>query len=147
MDQATVELTRLKVRTDFLAAAKAYRWAERGVVVQCNKRPDGDEPAGNHVRVGFTATKKIGNAVFRNRVKRRLRELAREILSQLARPGHDYVLIARSDTVDRDFDKMRDDLTKALAKVHGQLDSGKPPKPQFERKKGPKKTTPKKVVS
>ncbi len=69
------------------------------------------------MRVGFTVTKKVGNAVIRNRVKRRFRELARELLPHAGVAGADHVLIGRNSAVERDFDKLRSDLTKALAKV------------------------------
>lgn len=69
------------------------------------------------MRVGYTVTKKVGNAVIRNRVKRRFRELARELLPHAGVAGADHVLIGRNSAVERDFDKLRSDLTKALAKV------------------------------
>ncbi len=69
------------------------------------------------MRVGYTVTKKVGNAVTRNRVKRRFRELARELLPRAGVAGADHVLIGRNSAVERDFDKLRSDLTKALAKV------------------------------
>ena len=71
------------------------------------------------MRVGFTASKKIGNAVLRNRAKRRLRALAREVLTGLARPGWDYVLVARPEvTVTRPYADLQGDLEQALASVH-----------------------------
>lgn len=76
--------------------------------------PDGIED----VRVGFTATKKIGNAVVRNRTKRRLREVARSVLPLFAQAGCDYVMIGREATASRLFSALIDDLKLALAKVH-----------------------------
>ncbi len=70
------------------------------------------------IRVGFTATRKVGSAVVRNRAKRRLRALAREILPLSGRPGSVYVLIARSETATRPYDRLRADLRSALARVH-----------------------------
>ena len=71
------------------------------------------------VRVGYTCSKKLGNAVARNRAKRRLRALAREILPDAARPGWDYVLVGRPEaTATRDFALLRADLEGALRRVH-----------------------------
>lgn len=69
------------------------------------------------MRVGYTVTKKVGNAVIRNRVKRRFRELARELLPEAGIAGADHVIIGRNSAVERDFGKLRSDLAKALAKV------------------------------
>lgn len=69
------------------------------------------------MRVGYTVTKKVGNAVIRNRVKRRFRELARELLPEAGVAGADHVIIGRNSAVERDFGKLRSDLAKALAKV------------------------------
>jgi ribonuclease P protein component len=106
-------MERLKRRQDFVAAARASYAALPGIVVQMRARGD-DAPA----RVGFTATKKLGNAVLRNRVKRRLRDLARLQLEPLARQGHDYVLIGRAPTAERPFPELEKDLTSALKRLH-----------------------------
>ena len=84
-----------------------------GFVLQIRDRDDAD-PA---VRVGFTVTKKIGNAVVRNRMKRRFRSLARELLPELGIVGADHVLIGRSGGIDRDFKTLRDELRSALSKA------------------------------
>jgi ribonuclease P protein component len=84
----------------------------RGLVLQA--LPRGDEgPA----RLGFTVTKKIGNAVIRNRTRRRIREAARLVLSEQPVSGVDLVLIGRAGTIERDFAALQDDLRRALAKV------------------------------
>jgi ribonuclease P protein component len=82
-------------------------------VLLVRRRDDGD-PA---MRVGYTVTKKIGNAVIRNRIKRRFRALARDVLSVNGVPGADHVLIGRADGLTRDFSQLKADLAKALAKV------------------------------
>ena len=84
-----------------------------GFVLQVRDRADDDA----EVRVGFTVTKKIGNAVVRNRMKRRFRSLARELLPTLGISGADHVLIGRSGGIERDFATLRDELTKALGKA------------------------------
>ncbi len=106
-------MERLKRRQDFVAAARAHYAAMPGLVVQMRARSDRAPP-----RVGFTATKKIGNAVIRNRVKRRLRELARLRLLAEALPGHDYVLIGRAPTPERAFPDLENDLSAALKRLH-----------------------------
>lgn len=78
-------------------------------------RPRGDDDP--RMRVGFTVTKKIGNSVVRNRCKRRLRALAREILPAGGIAGADHVLIGRDETAARDFAVMRADLQAALARL------------------------------
>ena len=109
------KLLTLQKRADYLRAASARRQGTGGFLLQARARDDGSAA----VRVGFTASKKIGNAVLRNRAKRRLRALVREILPPLARAGWDYVLVARPEaTVTRDFATLRDDLRAALASVH-----------------------------
>lgn len=111
--QEAVGLITLNKRSDFLAANSGKRAAFGGLVLLVRKRDD----ANPQIRVGYTVTKKIGNAVTRNRVKRRFRELAREILPDAGIAGADLVLIGRNSAVDRDFDKLRNDLNRALAKV------------------------------
>jgi ribonuclease P protein component len=69
------------------------------------------------MRVGFTASKKVGGAVVRTRARRRLRALAREVLLREAAPGYDYVLIARPETATRDYALLRDDLRYALKRL------------------------------
>jgi len=109
----------LRRRADFLAAARARHRATAGFIVQARARRTG-EPAPDILRVGFTCSKKVGNAVARNRAKRRLRALARAVLPDRGIAGWDYVLIGRSGvTATRDFATMQADLAHALDRLHG----------------------------
>jgi ribonuclease P protein component len=107
-------MSRLEKRADFLRLAKGQRCSTEGLVLQMQPHPDG----GAGLRAGFTATKKLGNAVVRNRTKRRLREVARLVLPLFAKPGCDYVLIGREATASRPFASLIEDLKRALARVH-----------------------------
>jgi ribonuclease P protein component len=107
-------LIQLRKRSDFLKCAQGRRANAPGLLLQGLARGEGDA-----VRVGFTCSKKVGNAVARNRARRRLREVARLDLAGLARPGWDYVLIGKCEaTADRGFEELRADLRQALEKVH-----------------------------
>jgi ribonuclease P protein component len=106
----------MKTRPEFLRAAQARRQGTSGFLLQARARADGN-PA---VQIGFTASKKIGNAVMRNRAKRRLRALARAVMPAMAQPGWDYVLVARPGaTVERAFADLLRDLEGAMRTVHG----------------------------
>jgi len=120
----SVTLHVLRKRADFLRLNRGRRFSAPGLVLQTAQTPDapGDTTS---VRVGLTVTKKIGNAVVRNKNRRRLREAARQVLPLAGRAGHDYVLIARQTTSNRSFEELKSDLRRGLEMVH----KAKKPKP------------------
>ncbi len=106
-------LTVMTNRSDFLQAARGRRAATPGFILQAWNRGDECPP-----RIGFTCSKKVGNAVARNAAKRRLRALARLVIAPSALPGYDYVLIGRANaTASRNFAEMEIDLNEAIKKV------------------------------
>jgi ribonuclease P protein component len=107
---------RLRQRTDFLAAASGLRVTTPGFIVQGRTRDDGGP-----CRVGFTVSKKVGSAVERNRVRRRLRELVRRNGAPLMRPRCDYVLVGRRVALSREFGAMSEELKSALKRLDSQL--------------------------
>jgi ribonuclease P protein component len=109
----SLPIERLTRRPEFLAAAKGLSAPTGAIVVQALDRGDG-APL---IRVGFTATRKIGGAVVRNRAKRRMREAARALLPQLAQPGFDYVFVARQGTPSRPWARLLDDVKTALIRL------------------------------
>lgn len=112
---ALVCLKGMRTRPQFLAAARGRRQGTSSMLLQGVCRSDGLA----HVHVGFTCSKKVGNAVARNRAKRRLREVARLVLPQMARPGWDYVLIGKPGaTGEVPFTTLERDLRHALQKLH-----------------------------
>ncbi len=115
MTKPIQNLTVLRRRAEFLAVAKTgKKWVAPGLIMQLGSPRKTGIPA---PRYGLTATTKIGNAVIRNRARRRLRALAFEVFPQHASPDHDYVLIARATTVTRDYAELKKDLVTALKKL------------------------------
>ncbi|MCW3835444.1 ribonuclease P protein component [Sphingomonas canadensis] len=104
---------RLTRRQDYLAANSGRRAPMPGFVLLVRDRADGD-PA---MRIGITVSGKVGNAVIRNRMKRRFRALARELLPQAGMAGADHVLIGRQGGIERPFAELKAELAKALARV------------------------------
>ena len=111
--QEAVRLITLRKRSEFLAANSGKRAASGGLVLLVRDRSD-DDP---QMRIGFTVTKKIGNAVIRNRMKRRFRDLARRVLPEAGIAGADHVLIGRASGVEKPFDALEADLRRALKMV------------------------------
>ena len=134
---------RLKKRADFLAAAKGRRQHQRCFVLQARDRQAAGlapelslecerAPA---ARFGFTVTKKVGNAVIRNRIRRRLREAVRLADFSLSKASHDYVLVARIEALTAPFDELRGELARALTKIHQTGPDRRPPAfPAADRK-------------
>lgn len=119
-------MIKLKTRADFLRVSGGLKAAMPGLLLQMAPTPPEAGQASElpFIRIGFTASRKVGNAVRRNRAKRRLREAARAVLPRLARPRHDYVLIGRGETVERPFPLLLSDLETALRRVHGKAEKG-----------------------
>jgi ribonuclease P protein component len=117
-------LERLRQRADFLAAATGSRAPASGFVLQALQRRE-DGP----VRIGFTVSKKVGNSVERNRVRRRLREVVRLSQSATLRPGHDYVLIGRRAALRMPFERLVEDFSRAIGRLHGGKDRPTTPHP------------------
>ena len=118
----------LKIRSDFLRAARGIRRVAPGLTLEICANPAYPKP-----RVGFTASRKVGGAVVRNRAKRRLRAVAAEVLAAQGLPGTDYVLVARQGTVSRPFDALKSDLAEALRTAHLKLAQYKPSGPGENR--------------
>jgi ribonuclease P protein component len=115
-------MERLRQRADFLAAAAGAKAPVSGFVLQAlDRREDGP------VRVGFTVSKKVGNAPERNRVRRRLREMVRLAPELPLRRGHDYVLVGRRSALNLPFDRLIEDFRRALGRVHAGKATGAGP--------------------
>lgn len=110
---------RLKRRAEFLrVAASRRKWAAPGLILQAAPaEPQAENASAAGIRVGFTCSKKVGNAVARNRAKRRLRAAVREIVASEGQPAHDYVVIGRTETLRRPYALLLQDLRTALKRV------------------------------
>ena len=107
----------LKKRSEFLWVRGGRRWSAAAFVLEARSRQnvaEGEAPA----RFGYTVSKKVGGAVLRNRVRRRLRALTAALKPSQVHPGYDYVLIARTAAAERSFIDLKADLDQALIRVH-----------------------------
>lgn len=139
---------RLKKRADFVKCAKARDAAKapRPTLVLQGRKRAADDVGPANARIGFTVTRKVGNAVVRNRVRRRLREAVRlaertatlDAAASPYRPDTDYVLIGRLATLNAPFDTIKADLAGALRTLHKRLDDEKPTQTRLSHKKDKK---------
>lgn len=125
--RSTAKLATLKRRPEFLRVRGGARWATQAFVLEAKRR---EGPAGTP-RFGFTVSRKVGGAVERNRIRRRLKAAVRGILADHARCDFDYVLIARRPALDAAFPALKSDIVAALKRVHT-----KKPRPQAARGTG-----------
>ncbi|MEO9467782.1 ribonuclease P protein component [Parasphingorhabdus sp.] len=112
VDPSRVEV--IRKRADFIAANRGKRFVTPDFVLLCHRRRPLHPVSASAVRFGITVTKKIGNAVARNRMKRRFRALVAETLPEYGIPGVDHILIGRKQRQERDFEKLRADLVNGL---------------------------------
>jgi ribonuclease P protein component len=127
-----IGVLRLKKRADFVAAAKGRRQHQRNFVLQARERDPAFE--GESARVGFTVTKKVGKAVVRNRIRRRLREVARLTEASAFASACDYVVAARRDALTASFEDLRGEFLRALKKINRAGESRPPNLPASGRK-------------
>ena len=117
---STLRLDTLRRRQDFVRIAQGGKKSvTHSIVLQASQTPQLLLMGDSLCRVGFTVTKKVGNSVIRNRVKRRMRAAAREIIAKQGKAQMDYVLIGRNFCVQCPYDTLLKDLTYALGKVQG----------------------------
>jgi ribonuclease P protein component len=118
-------LATIKVRADFLRIRGGAKWNTPGFLIEAKAARDPDGPP----RFGFTVTKKLGNAVVRNRIRRRLKEAVRKAQINLAWQGFDYVVVGRPPAFDLPFDRLVADIETGLKRVHAPPRSRSPKPP------------------
>ena len=123
MKRGKLHFVRLKKRADFLRVArKGMRHVSPGLIlVVASQDVTKIDPSKPTIGIGFTASKKVGNAVTRNRVKRRLRAAVREVIHNNVIPNRDYVVIGRGKTVNRAFEDLKSDLIKGIGRTNGHV--------------------------
>ena len=115
----SVPITRLKRRNDFLCVAhRGQKWVAPGLVLQSRRRRDTESRSRDGIRIGFTVTKKVGNAVIRNRTRRRLKAAAMDVMAGHGQNLTDYVLIGRAGTLKRPYALLVADLETAMQKLN-----------------------------
>ena len=115
----SVPITRLKRRSDFIdMARRGQKWVTPGLVLQSRQRKDVETNSRDGIRVGFTVTKKVGNAVIRNRARRRLKAVAGDVIATHGQDLIDYVLIGRASTLKRPYALLVSDLKTAMQRLN-----------------------------
>ena len=123
VEETFAEVERLTVRPQFLFVRGGVSERRKSLVVQARRRRSSGKKS-PVIGDGYTATKKVGNAVIRNRARRRLKAAARELLPALGVPGTDYVFIARMDTAEIGWQRLLDDMESALISLRAALEKG-----------------------
>lgn len=123
IENNSIIIETLKKRSDFLRIASLRKkWISPTVIIQTSPTPREIITKNPIIRVGYTASKKVGNAVKRNKAKRRLREAVRQVMSSLGHKNHDYVFIARTDTVNLSYQELIRDMKWSLKRLHKKND-------------------------
>jgi ribonuclease P protein component len=136
LDGEILKIERLKKRAQFLAAAQGPSCARGAVVIQRLPHAEQDRAERPGLAVGFTATKRIGGAVQRNRAKRRMREAARQLLPLHGEASHDYVFVARAGVIDRSWARLLDDVKTALISLAaGRADPPRPTRASLSKRR------------
>ena len=103
------KIDKITKRSDYLRASKSKYFRSNSFIIQFYNRVDDLEP-----RYGVTATKKIGNAIKRNKAKRRIRNLVKDLLPKYGKNGYDYVFIAKENLINEDWEVLKEESTSVL---------------------------------